>query len=898
MEQTNEPEWKTRKERIDKRLAALPQPWTIIKYKEGLDTASLAAHAVAEYPTENGPADYALFVQGQFLGIIEAKKVSIGAQNVLEQAKRYSRGASDGPGNWHGFRVPFLYSTNGEIVYFIDVRPEQSYSRQISDFHTPEALLEMAGRESDYSWFEENPCAIERLRPYQQTAITNAERAIVKGKRSMLLAMATGTGKTFTTVSLIYRLLESKKFKRILFLVDRRALAAQAVREFSSFTTPSGNKFDQEYEVYSQRFRREDLEDEDSGQSFNPKVLPEEYLTKPNARKTFVYVSTIQRMTINLLGNQFALPQSEGDNETEDDAGKLDIPIHAFDVIIADECHRGYSAGEAAIWRKVIEHFDCIRIGLTATPAAHTMAIFHEIVSRYTMEEAIAEGYLVDYDVVKIRSGVRMQGAFLKEGELVGLRDTGTGTEQLDKLEDEREFDASEVERKITVPDCNRKIVKEIAGYARQHEAEYGRFPKILIFADNDLDHISHADELVKMCREEFGQGDDFVQKITGKPNVDRPLQKIRMFRNRPNPKIVVTVDMLSTGVDIPALEFIVFLRPVKSRILWVQMLGRGTRRCAEINKEKFVIFDCFDGTLLDYFKNATDFDVMQAQKEPVPLKKVIENIYNNIDRPYYTKVLVRRLHRVARTMSGEAREQFAAWIHDGDVAKFAIELPKKLENDFLATMKILRDENFQDLVLNYPRAKPEFVVGYSVQDEVSSEKLFRVGEDSFPVYDYLDTFTQWVKNNQDQIDALKILMASPRKWRTEALEELRAELTKNRFRLVDLQKAHGIAYQKPLADIISMIKHAARKEEPVFNVEERVARALGKVTQGKSFTDEQQVWLGYIREHLIQNLTIELDDFDMMPVFSNRGGRGKAAKVFGPELQSLVEDLNYAIAA
>ena len=191
MEQTNEPEWKTRKKRIDKRLAALPQPWTIIKYKEGLDTASLAAHAVAEYPTENGPADYALFVQGQFLGIIEAKKVSIGAQNVLEQAKRYSRGASDGPGNWHGFRVPFLYSTNGEIVYFIDVRPEQSYSRQISDFHTPEALLEMAGRESDYSWFEENPCAIERLRPYQQTAITNAERAIVKGKRSMLLAMAT-----------------------------------------------------------------------------------------------------------------------------------------------------------------------------------------------------------------------------------------------------------------------------------------------------------------------------------------------------------------------------------------------------------------------------------------------------------------------------------------------------------------------------------------------------------------------------------------------------------------------------------------------------------------------------------------------------------------------------------
>ena len=200
--------------------------------------------------------------------------------------------------------------------------------------------------------------------------------------------------------------------------------------------------------------------------------------------------------------------------------------------------------------------------------------------------------------------------------------------------------------------------------------------------------------------------------------------------------------------------------------------------------------------------------------------------------------------------------------------------------------------------MINYPRAKSEFVVAYGAQDEVSSEKLFRVGNDSFPVHDYLDTFTQWVKNNQDQIDALKILMASPRKWRAKALEELRAELTRNQFSIVDLQEAHGIAYQKPLADIISMIKHAAIQEEPVFNVEERVARALDKVTQGKIFSDEQQVWLGYIREHLIQNLTIELDDFNMMPVFSNRGGRGKADKVFGSVLQSLVEDLNYAIAA
>ncbi|RYZ26775.1 MAG: hypothetical protein EOP49_43035, partial [Sphingobacteriales bacterium] len=324
-------------------------------------------------------------------------------------------------------------------------------------------------------------------------------------------------------------------------------------------------------------------------------VLPNEYLTKPDASKTFIYVATIQRMAINLLGKDAAIGGEEKDEET--DADKLDIPIHAFDVIIADECHRGYTSQESNVWRSVLEYFDAIKIGLTATPAAHTTAYFDKPVFRYTVKEAVLDGYLVDYDAVKIKSNVRINGVFLKEGEQVGKLDTESGQLKIEGLEDEREFDASQVERMITAPDSNKKIIQEFSKYALEFEKEHGRFPKTLIFAANDVAHYSHADSLVSICKETFNRGDDFVVKITGNANVDRPLEKIRKFRNRPEPKIVVSVDMLSTGVDIPALEYIVFLRPVKSRILWEQMLGRGTRLCADIHKEKFTVFDCFDGT-------------------------------------------------------------------------------------------------------------------------------------------------------------------------------------------------------------------------------------------------------------------------------------------------------------
>jgi type I restriction enzyme R subunit len=712
----------------------------------------------------------------------------------------------------------------------------------------------------------------------------------------MLVAMATGTGKTFMTVAQIYRFLESKAMRRVLFLVDRRALAAQAVREFAAFNTPKGLKFDQEYDVFSQRFRREDFDDD---KPYDPKVLPGSYLTAPQPAHTFVYVSTIQRMAINLFGWEGAFAQTTSDPDYEDeDAARLDIPIHAFDAIIADECHRGYTASDTATWRAVLDHFDAVKIGLTATPAAHTLSLFNEVAYRYTTDEAIGDGYLVDYDAVKINSKVRMTGAFLKEGEQVGVVDTETGREVFDQLEDEREFASTQIERDITAPDSNRKIILELARYAALHEKEKGHFPKILIFAVNDLPHVSHADQVVQICREVFGQGDDFVQKITGSPSVDRPLQKIREFRNRPNPRVVVTVDMLSTGVDIPSLEFVVFMRPVKSRILWVQMLGRGTRLCPEINKTHFTIFDCFNGTLIEYFRDATDFNVEPPRREPLPIERVIVNIYQNVDRDYHVRVLVKRLRRIEKDMSGEAREKFANFIDDGDIGKFASELAARVKSDFVKTLKLLRDKDFQDLLVNYPRARRSFIKGYEVVDEVSSEAMIRRGADYQKPEDYLVSFARFVRENPEQIEAIRILLERPRGWKPEALSELRQKLRRSHFDESDLQKAHRLVYNKALADIISMVKHAARQEEPILTAEERVDRAMRNVTVGKTLTEEQNNWLGLIRTHMVQNLTIDLSDFEDAPIFATKGGLGRARKVFTGNLEAFIEEFNYAMAA
>ncbi len=425
----DESEYLTRRKRIDPLLKS--QGWTVASSEATGPLADYRAHALTEFPTDNGPADYALVAAGRPLGIVEAKKVTLGPQNVLVQAERYARGVADSPFDFRGYRVPFLYSTNGEVLWFHDIRHPLNRSRRVAAFHTATALQEMLGRdlEAACSWFAATPNSHPLLRPYQIEANRAIEQAIAERKRQMLVAMATGTGKTFTLVNQVYRLMKSGVARRILFLVDRRALAAQAVNAFASFEPEPGLKFDKIYEVYSQRFRREDLVE---GERFDPRVLPRDYLLDPQPGHAFVYVCTIQRMAINLFGRQAAF--ALGDEEEDDDADRMAIPIHAFDLVVADECHRGYTSAELSIWRNTLDHFDGIKVGLTATPAAHTKAYFTDVVYRYEYERAVREGYLVDYDAVSIKSNVRMSGVFLEEGEQVGFIDPETGSEQLDRL--------------------------------------------------------------------------------------------------------------------------------------------------------------------------------------------------------------------------------------------------------------------------------------------------------------------------------------------------------------------------------------------------------------------------------------------------------------------------------
>ncbi len=891
-----ESEAKTRKRRVDKELEK--SGWKIIPFREELNSGSLSQHAVEEFPTSNGPADYALFSDGQLLGVVEAKKLSVGAKGALTQAERYSKGVAESPFNFDSYRVPFLYSTNGEVIHFHDVRHQLSVSRKLAQFHTPAALREMIAGDptSSYEWFGANPNNHPRLRPYQRLANNAVETALASGKRQMLVAMATGTGKTFTTVNQTYRLLRSGFAKRVLFLVDRRALAAQAVRAFAAFEPEPNLKFDKIYEVYSNRFQKEDFGEEDT---FDAKVMPNDYLLDPQPKHVFVYVCTIQRMAVSILGRQATFSQ-EGD-EIDPDAQQLPIPIHAFDTIIADECHRGYTAAEQSTWRSVLDHFDAVRIGLTATPASHTTSYFKEVVYRYTYEEAVRDGHLVDWDLVKVKSDVRINGIFLKEGETVENIDPVSGADRLDTLEDEREFATTEVERKVTSPDSNRKILLEIKKYADEHLERYGRFPKTLIFAANDLPHTSHADELTSLAVDIFGRGESFVRKITGR--VDRPLQRIREFRNRPSPGIVVTVDLLSTGVDVPDIEYIVFLRPVKSRILFEQMLGRGTRKGEHHpDKSHFTVFDCFDGTLVEFFKNSTSMTTDPPLKPSRTIPEIVSDIWDNRDREYNTRCLVKRLQRIDKEMAGDAREEFAAFgIPEGDVAKFASTLPALLRADFQGTMNLLRNPQFQNLLTDYKRRDKTFVRAIEHIDNVSSEYLIRdgLGKEHKPE-DYLDLFSRFIRENPTHIEAVRILLERPADWSTDALKELKQKLitAPERFSIDALQKAHKLQYQKALVDIISMVKHAASEQNPLLTASERAARAIQQISQGRSFSAEQQQWLDRIERHLAENLSIDEDDFDLIPTLEGAGGWGKANKVFEGKLKDLLAQLNKALAA
>lgn len=893
-----EKEWQTRRKRIDPRLTAAG--WVVVDHDPSVDDATLTHHAVCEYPTKKGPADYCLFLDGKPVGIVEAKKVTVGAAGILTQAKRYSKGL---PKRIYGNAVhgaAFLYATNGVVIKHLDTRHTFFSSRDLAGFHGPDALrvalsfdFAAACKELVETPFKQNPSG-KSLRPYQQQAVSKIEDAIAHGRRAMLLSMATGTGKTFTLVSLVDRLLRAKVACRILFLVDRRALAAQAVQAFAAFEGHDGQRLVDNWPVYSQSFKKAEL---DEGATYEPKRIPESILMKPDRENPFVFVRTIQGLTkiLGFSSGEDAAPDHLDEYE-EPEEDQVMPPIDAFDLIIADECHRGYTSAETNAWRQTINYLDAIKIGLTATPAPHTMALFKHKVFHYGLAQAIAEDHLVGFDEVHVASGVLMKGVKAQEGEAVHWVDPQTGDKIYDELEDDVEFEAEDVERKVTAPDCTRKVVRELKKYMDIHETTKGRVPKTLIFATNDLPNTSHADALVEEVKTQFGKGDDFVQKITGR--VDAPLAQIKRFRNRQEPKVVVSVDLMSTGVDIPDLEFIVLLRQVKSRILWDQMLGRGTRKSPDLMPEKtgFVVVDCFAGTLLESFREISEFADVAPKKPTRSYEQIIQAVADNENVPYNLKALKRRFAGIDKRMTAKARKAFADFVPAGNMKDFGESLQARFDDDRDGLMEILQAPAFVALLYDYERRKRTFMEALDAEDTVTSKVLIRGRDKAYAPADYITAFSTWVQTHRHDIDAIAVLLDRPSDLSTSVLAELRAALknTEQEFTVEKLRRA----YQYELADIISLIKHAVDQQSPLLSQQERVVQAMAVVGDHVHFTADRQEWWDRIRGHLIENLVIERDDFEIIPILSDHGGFGPANRAFGGELDQLIREINGNIAA
>ena len=542
--------------------------WVVQDYKQFNPSAGRGI-ALRETPLKTGPCDYLLVVDRKALGVIEAKKEGTTLSVVADQSARYASSLPDFLADGATGPLPFLYESTGTETYFRDSRDPAPRSRRVFAFHRPETLAEWAA-EPDTLRYRlahmplAHPLATNGMRDCQVEAITGLEQSFAEDRPRALIHMATGAGKTFTACAFSYRLIKFAKARRILFLVDRANLGEQARDEFHSYRTPdTGRLFTELYNV--------------------------QHLTSPNIDDVCrVTICTIQRLYSILRGEELAegaddlsgaeLAAALGSTRTRDIAYNPAVPIEKFDFIVTDECHRSIYN----LWRQVLEYFDGFLIGLTATPAPQTIAYFHQNrVAEYNHERAVADGVNVGYDVYRIKTRVTEQGGTVEKGFLIDHRSKASRAARQAVLADDLDYTPADLDRSVVVPDQIRTVLRTYRD-AVFTELFPGRtlVPKTLIFAKDD----SHAEDIVHLCREVFGKGNDFCKKITyqakhpvtGKPAKSKEL--IKEFCLSPTLRIAVTVDMIATGTDIRALEVLIFLRDVRSRVYFEQMKGRGTR--------------------------------------------------------------------------------------------------------------------------------------------------------------------------------------------------------------------------------------------------------------------------------------------------------------------------------
>lgn len=913
------PEQKARVE-IDNKLTQ--SGWIVQSYHE-FNPSSGNGVAVTEYPTESGFADYILFIERKPVGVVEAKKVGETLSGVHEQTVRYATDKLKFLVNKN--ELPFQYESTGTETFFTDARDPVPRQREIFSFHRPETLNVWIKQSSLLRDRLKNfpPLIKDGLRNCQIKAIENLETSFADNRPRALVQMATGAGKTFTAITSVYRLLKFANAKRILFLVDTRNLGKQAEQEFQAYK-PSDDKrlFTELYNV--QRLRSNFID--------------------PSAQ---VCISTIQRMYSILKGKELDESlEDESPYETKvvdkpvDVVYNPSVPIETFDFIIVDECHRSIYN----LWKQVLDYFDAFIIGLTATPDKRTFAFFHEnIVSEYTLKQSIADKVNVGYDVYTIETDITQHGAEIKAKQYVDLRNKTTRKKEWKELEDDVKYEPTQLDREIVNPSQIRNIIREYKRVIREEffleRGNDNEVPKTLIFAKTD----SHAEDIVHIVREEFGESNDFCKKITYNVKNEDPESILQQFRTAYYPRIAVTVDMIATGTDVKPIEILIFMRDVRSRNYFQQMIGRGTRSFskddlikvtpnAKLNKERFYIIDA-----VGVFKSVkVDYPVVD-KKPSVPLKDLMKMVMLQPNEEN-TSSLAARLTKIDKQISEIDREKFKELANGKSITQVAVELANLYDPDFQyekvgQILTLSKDEEPTPEQIQYamepviqsaihPFDNPtlrDFVETvrqkiYQIIDTVNIDKVTFSGFDKTAkenAEDVINNFRKFIEENKNEIIALKILYDQPYRRKDLTLKmiselkellasppyALTAEKIWNAYHRLEPQKVTGLTAARILTDIISLIRYEIGIDKELKPYSEIVNInfknwIFRRQAVGKIFTEEQLEWLRMIRDHIVTSVRIEKDDFAYTPFIDN-GGLGKFWKLFGEETDKIIIELN-----
>lgn len=847
---------------------------TTLSFQAGVRPTKGRNLAIAEWPTKSGPADYVLFIGLRPVAVVEAKRKNKDVSAALQQAKRYARdyilqADEELLGPWGESKVPFLFATNGRPylrqhrtksgIWFQDARRKNNLGRATQGWRTPEGML--IGLASDIEKanrkLRDEPAAYLRLRAYQHEAIRAVEQGIIEGRRNMLLAMATGTGKTRTAIGLVYRLVKARRFHRILFLVDRTALGEQAEGAFKDVKLENLQSFTEIYDVKG-------LGD----------LIPD--------RDTRVHMATIQGVVKRLL---FA---------ADEDAP---LPVDRYDCIVIDECHRGYNLDREmsdvelgfrserdyiSKYRRALEHFDAVQIGLTATPALHTTDIFGPPVYSYSYRQAVIDGFLVDHEPpMRIVTHLAKDGIKWEAKTEVAVFNTKTGDVVTHETPDDIEIEIEGFNTKVVTESFNRVVCELLAEHI-----DPSLPGKTLVFCATD----AHADLVVHQLKLAFAERygtveDDAVVKITGA--ADKPLKRLRHFKNERNPRVAVTVDLLTTGIDVPQISNIVFIRRVRSRILYEQMLGRATRLCPEIGKTAFRIFDAVD--LYDAIQPVSTMRPV-VTRPMISFTQLVEEL-DNVGEPEQRQLVLDQLaaklqrkltrmraHHVEKFVvaAGRSPQDVLALIHSGHAAQVVAFFEQASQLAGLLD-KLNLGEGRNVLVSDHDDSLVSAEPGYG-------EAAARPG-------DYLESFARFLAENRNKIPALIVVMQRPRDLTRQQLRELKLVLDEAGYAETALRSAWRETKNEDIAaSIIGFIRQLALGS-PLVPYDERLAGAMKRILAAHPWTAPQRQWLSRIELQLRAETVVDRDALNR-GVFRQHGGFKRLNRVFDGRLEVVLGDI------